>query len=253
MTDTPDLFEAPSGPAPVYGCIEAGGTKFVLGVLSAPADTAPTLRIPTTSPQETIQACLAFFAEHAPPQGYAAIGIASFGPLELDRLSPRWGHVTETPKPGWRDTDLAGPFARCIRLPDRLRYRRKRRGAWRRRYGARRSVPTSRPISRSAPGSAAGRRSTGGRCTAASHPGDGPLSCRNGIRATIIPVAALPRRLSGRAGERPDHHRALGRSRCPNCRRTIAAHEIIAYYLGAGRRRAAGDAQPATASCWVAG
>lgn len=117
MSTTPDLFAPDTGSAPAYGCIEAGGTKFVLGVLSSPGDTAPVGRVPTTTPGETIQACLAFFAEHAPPQGYAAFGIASFGPVDLDPLSPRWGHITETPKPGWRDTDLAGQFARAFDCP----------------------------------------------------------------------------------------------------------------------------------------
>ena len=117
MSTTPDLFAPPAGPPPVYGCIEAGGTKFVLGVLSTPADTTPTLRVPTTTPEETIAACLAFFADHAPPQGYAAFGIASFGPVELDPLLPRWGHITETPKPGWRDTDVVAPFAQAFQCP----------------------------------------------------------------------------------------------------------------------------------------
>lgn len=111
MTGTPDLFAPPPPDAPVYGCIEAGGTKFVLGVLSSPADIAPVLRVPTTTPGDTLQACLAFLADHAPAGGYAAIGIASFGPLELDPLAARWGWIGETPKPGWRDVDIAGAFA----------------------------------------------------------------------------------------------------------------------------------------------
>lgn len=117
MSDTPDLFAPESAEAPVYGCIEAGGTKFVLGVLSSPADTAPVSRIPTTTPEATLRACLAFFAEHAPPQGYAAFGIASFGPVDLDPLSPGWGHITETTKPGWRGVDIAGPFGRTFDCP----------------------------------------------------------------------------------------------------------------------------------------
>lgn len=117
VTDAPDLFATATVDAPVYGCIEAGGTKFVLGVLSTPADTGPTLRVPTTTPADTIQACLAFFAEHAPASGYAGIGIGSFGPIELDRLSPRWGHITETPKPGWRNTDVVAPFAGAFHCP----------------------------------------------------------------------------------------------------------------------------------------
>lgn len=117
MSETPDLFEAPAGPPPAYGCIEAGGTKFVLGVLSTPADTGPTARVPTAGPEETIQACLAFFAEHAPPEGYTAFGIGSFGPVELDPVSPQWAHITETPKPGWRGTDLARPFGQAYDCP----------------------------------------------------------------------------------------------------------------------------------------
>lgn len=117
MSETPDLFAAPSEDTPVYGCIEAGGTKFVLGVLSSPADTAPTAQLPTTTPAATLQACLDFFAEHAPTRGYAAFGIGSFGPVELDPLSPRWGHITETPKPGWRDTDMVAPFAKGFQCP----------------------------------------------------------------------------------------------------------------------------------------
>lgn len=117
MSATPDLFEATPDDDAVYGCIEAGGTKFVLGVLSSPADTAPTARIPTTTPEETLQACLAFFNEHAPPRGYAAFGVASFGPVELDTMSPRWGQITETPKPGWRHADVVTPFAQGFGCP----------------------------------------------------------------------------------------------------------------------------------------
>lgn len=117
MTDMPDLFAVPPADPPVHGCIEAGGTKFMLGVLAAPDDTRATLRLATTTPTETIRAALAFFADNAPAAGYAAFGIASFGPVELDRFSPRWGHITQTPKPGWRDTDLAGPFAAAFACP----------------------------------------------------------------------------------------------------------------------------------------
>lgn len=118
MSDAaPDLFADTPGPAPVYGCIEAGGTKVVLGVLSDPADTVPIARVPTTTPAETIQACLAFFNAHAPAQGYAAFGIATFGPADLDPLSPRWGWITETTKPGWRDMDVAGPFGQAFACP----------------------------------------------------------------------------------------------------------------------------------------
>lgn len=96
---------------PLFGCIEAGGTKFVLGVAHAHDRVLRTHRVPTTTPQETLDAALAFFAEaEGEFGGYTAFGIASFGPVDLDRRSSNWGRITDTPKPGWSGTDLAGAF-----------------------------------------------------------------------------------------------------------------------------------------------
>ncbi len=93
------------------GGIEAGGTKFVCVVGSGPDDIRADARIPTTSPAETLGAVLRFFraqtAQHGP---LTAIGIGSFGPVDLHPASSRWGFITSTPKPGWANTDIAGPF-----------------------------------------------------------------------------------------------------------------------------------------------
>ena len=91
-----------------YGLIEAGGTKFMLGIADPSHRIIARQRIPTTTPEEVLPATIAWFrAQGLQP---AAIGIASFGPLNLDRTSPGWGHVTRTPKPHWNDADLVGPF-----------------------------------------------------------------------------------------------------------------------------------------------
>ena len=97
-----------------YGLIEAGGTKFVLGLWQDGAIVARH-RIPTGFPMEVIAQSIAWFAQ----QGgvYDGFGIASFGPLDLDRASPTWGHITATPKPYWSGTDLVGPFARAFDCP----------------------------------------------------------------------------------------------------------------------------------------
>ncbi|WP_232293820.1 ROK family protein [Stigmatella aurantiaca] len=47
----------------------------------------------------------------------AALGIASFGPLDLHPSSPSYGFITSTAKPGWRNVDLAGPFRRALGVP----------------------------------------------------------------------------------------------------------------------------------------
>ena len=95
-----------------YAAIEAGGTKWVCGMGTGPGD-LETTQIPTTSPGETIAAALAFFQN----RDLAALGIGSFGPVDLNRASPRYGFITSTPKPGWRNTDVAGAFHRALNIP----------------------------------------------------------------------------------------------------------------------------------------
>lgn len=96
----------------LYGLVEAGGTKFVLGVARAKDDMLATTRIATTTPRQTIAAMLDWFTAQSALVGqFTGIGIASFGPLQLDRSASDWGHIAQTPKPHWSGTDLVGPLA----------------------------------------------------------------------------------------------------------------------------------------------
>ena len=97
-----------------YGLVEAGGTKFVLGVATDKDNIEATMRIDTTTPEETIDAMLDWFRAQ---DALDAIGVASFGPLELDRSSPNWGHIGQTPKPHWSETDIAGPLQQAFGCP----------------------------------------------------------------------------------------------------------------------------------------
>lgn len=97
----------------LYGGIEAGGTKFVCAVGSGPQDLRDVKRIPTTTPSQTIDQVIDFFNAY---KGLSAIGIASFGPVDLDMNSPTFGYITSTPKPGWAFTDLAGIIGRTLKL-----------------------------------------------------------------------------------------------------------------------------------------
>ncbi|MBA3940807.1 MAG: fructokinase [Sphingopyxis sp.] len=90
--------------------VEAGGTKFIVGVGDRTRRIYTRTRIDTAQPEATIPAAIAWLRQQG--HSYAAVGIASFGPLDLDRASPTWGHITRTTKPGWDMTDVAGPFAR---------------------------------------------------------------------------------------------------------------------------------------------
>ena len=95
----------------MLGGIEAGGTKFVLAVGPSPDAIRARHTIPTRDPETTLTEAAAWFAA----QGrIAALGIGSFGPVELDPASASWGFITNTPKPGWAHCDVAGYFARRL-------------------------------------------------------------------------------------------------------------------------------------------
>jgi len=92
---------------PLFGAIEAGGTKFNCMVASGPEEIKAEIRIPTTTPEQTLQAVIEFFKSNGPLD---AIGIGSFGPLDLDPSSQTYGFITATPKPGWSYANLVGPI-----------------------------------------------------------------------------------------------------------------------------------------------
>ncbi len=104
--------------ATVYGAVEAGGTKFVCLVGSGPDDVRRTTRIPTGEPGPTLAAVVDFFrAALAAGEPIAAIGVGSFGPLELRASHPSYGRILHTPKPGWTGVDVIGPLREGLGLP----------------------------------------------------------------------------------------------------------------------------------------
>jgi fructokinase len=100
---------------PVYGGIEAGGTKFVCATGDDQGTILERAEFPTTTPVETIGRAIAFFEPRR--HVLAGIGIGSFGPVDLHPGSPTFGYITSTPKKGWRDTDFAGTVRGALNLP----------------------------------------------------------------------------------------------------------------------------------------
>lgn len=87
-----------------YGAVEAGGTKFVCAVGTGPKQLEERIRFPTTSPEETLGRTLEFFKQYE--KRLLAIGIGSFGPLDVNPKSPTFGCIEKTPKPGWSGTPV---------------------------------------------------------------------------------------------------------------------------------------------------
>lgn len=98
----------------LYGGIEAGGTKFICAVGTGPDNIRARTRIPTTTPTETLQRTIDFFHAH---EKIAALGIGTFGPIDLNRASPTFGYITATPKSGWANTDFVGTLQRALHVP----------------------------------------------------------------------------------------------------------------------------------------
>ena len=96
----------------ILGGIEGGGTKWVLGIGTGPAD-LQTVTIPATTPHETLRNAADFFRG----RGIAALGIGCFGPLDLHPSSRTYGYITSTPKAGWQNTDVLGEFRRELQVP----------------------------------------------------------------------------------------------------------------------------------------
>ena len=94
-----------------FGGIEAGGTKFVCAVGTGPDDIgANMVRFDTTTPEETVGEAIDFFQSYP---DLAAIGIGSFGPVDLKR-----GRITTTPKTAWQDFDFVTAIRRGCGGPD---------------------------------------------------------------------------------------------------------------------------------------
>jgi fructokinase len=103
---------------PLLAGIEAGGTKVIVVIGTGPDDTVAEMRIPTTTPTETLGAVTDFLRAQIDAGNVpAAAGVASFGPVELRRSSDRFGSITTTPKPGWSGTDMLGPIRGVLRGP----------------------------------------------------------------------------------------------------------------------------------------
>jgi fructokinase len=102
----------------LFGGIESGGTKWVCAVGDGPENIYAETRFPNTTPGETIGRAIEFFQQQEQQHGrLVAIGIGSFGPVDLRLGSATFGYITTTPKPGWANTDEAGPIRRALNVP----------------------------------------------------------------------------------------------------------------------------------------
>ncbi|MBE0410171.1 MAG: ROK family protein [Anaerolineales bacterium] len=101
----------------IFGAVESGGTKFVCMVATGPDNILAETRFPTTDPDETLRKTVDFFVENRQDYPLKALGIGTFGPMDLDPKSPTFGFITTTPKAGWNQTDITGILAAALKIP----------------------------------------------------------------------------------------------------------------------------------------
>ena len=90
---------------PLFAAIETGGTKCLVSVGRDP-NSATRHRIETAYPDETANAIELIILDEIGRDTLDAIGIASFGPLNVDVESPDYGRIGPTPKPLWERFNL---------------------------------------------------------------------------------------------------------------------------------------------------
>jgi len=95
----------------LFGALELGGTKAICMVGEDLNNLTHQTRIATTTPEETLRLAAAFFNEHGPIK---ALGIGSFGPLDVDPQSPSYGNILATPKAGWSHTPVKAHFEQAL-------------------------------------------------------------------------------------------------------------------------------------------
>mmetsp|Transcript_10187 Transcript_10187/g.12363 ORF Transcript_10187/g.12363 Transcript_10187/m.12363 type:complete len:356 (+) Transcript_10187:74-1141(+) len=97
-----------------YAAIEAGGTSWVVAIAEGdPSNIIERADFQTTpNPSEVLTLCVNWLKD----KKFDCIGIASFGPVELHEDSLKYGYITTTPKPGWKDANVVGFIRKGLNL-----------------------------------------------------------------------------------------------------------------------------------------
>lgn len=111
---SPPTARSPRG---LLAGVELGGTKCVCTLARGPGDIVDQRSIPTTVPSETLPAIVAVLDRWWSEHGFEAIGIASFGPIDLDPRSPSFGRILATTKANWPGADICGTLSAGFGVP----------------------------------------------------------------------------------------------------------------------------------------
>lgn len=97
----------------LIGTIEAGGTKFVLGIGNENGEILEKISIPTESPEITMPIVIKYFKD----KDIKALGVGCFGPIDPNINSKTYGYITTTPKLKWANYNIIGELKKVFNIP----------------------------------------------------------------------------------------------------------------------------------------
>ena len=103
----------------VIGGIDAGGTTFKCALATPTGEIRARARVAVSTPEQTLSGVRDFFRGALAAQGakMAALGVASFGPVDIDPTSAHYGTILDTPKPGWSRFNLRESLQTALQVP----------------------------------------------------------------------------------------------------------------------------------------
>ena len=101
---------------PTIAAIEAGGTKFVVSVCKGD-QLGGRITVPTSDPATTLSSVTDAINHELSRGTLDAVGIASFGPIDVVVTSTTFGTIGTTPKPGWTGVNLREYFQGAFNCP----------------------------------------------------------------------------------------------------------------------------------------
>ncbi|MBR0317582.1 MAG: ROK family protein [Synergistaceae bacterium] len=106
----------------LYGALETSGTKMFCAVGNEAGQIVDQMKIPTTTPNETMPKVIEYFKSKIDPslsddEKISALGVACFGPIDLREGSKTYGSILNTPKIAWRNYPMLKTLQEALNIP----------------------------------------------------------------------------------------------------------------------------------------
>ncbi|MBQ3646306.1 MAG: ROK family protein [Synergistaceae bacterium] len=106
----------------LYGALETSGTKMFCAVGNEAGQIVDQMKIPTTTPNETMPKVIEYFKSKIDPslsddEKISALGVACFGPVDLREGSKTYGSILNTPKVAWRNYPMLKTLQEALNIP----------------------------------------------------------------------------------------------------------------------------------------